>query len=591
MFQGIHYIFRLVYKLEKNYIISLFIMEIMTALLTVVSVILPKYIVDALFGGARLFGKAVAFLTVYVVVTVIVNSLIAMLKYWSEKSRDSLYTKYSILQGKKFLNASYTDLEDPRYLTLREKAAKYMNAYGFAGIIAVTLMLIGKLVTIISLISIIISMDYKICFIFFAITFINLISSIHNKKRIIDEDMNMVDAERRRDYVKSIFESPQYAKEIRSYGIKEWLLKKYQKEYDTTNNYKRKQNLYKMKNKMLNLITDFVQQVVMYSYLLWCAMIGRITVGNFTMYLSGIIVFNNAVLEMVNIIVDLKQYNDYFEPFKQFEEYFENQEDGDVTPAKSEHYMIEFKNVYFKYPGQDEYALKNVNVKMSTKETICIVGENGAGKSTFIKLLLRLYKVEEGEILLNGVNIQEYAYDEYVKCFSVLFQDFKLFALSVKDNVMLNNALDSQSLDWVLELSGVEEMLRVKKKKSDVSVSRLFDEEGIDFSGGEKQKIALARALYKNAPILLLDEPTSALDSISEADLLMKFSDVAKDKMVIFISHRLTSAKICNRIIVFNKGMIVEDGNHEDLLQQKGIYFELYQMQAGLYKEKGKVNV
>lgn len=582
MFYGIKYLFKLVYKLEKGYLLSLLFMEILNGFLNFLYVLLPKYIVDTLFGTTVYQYTAVQYLFFYIVCIVIGNMVIGILKYYSEKKRDALYTKYSIIQGRKFLNCEYAKLEDPEFLKLREQSTKYMNAYGFAGIIPLTTMMIGKLITICSLFSIILFLDYRICLIYLCLTSINLFITMKNKHKIIEENMQMVDTERRKDYLKELFEKQQSAKEVRIYQLKDWLLKKYQTEFDLLNIWKAKKNLHNMKNGISNILLDLFQQIVTYSYLIYCVLKQTITVGNFTMYLTGIISFNNNILSIADTIIDLQQYNEYFEPFRKFNTYIQKEEIGSKKEDLKDTYIIEFKNVSFKYPGQEEYALKNVNVKMTSKEAVCIVGENGAGKSTFIKLLLRFYNVEEGEILLNGINIQDYIYEEYMKCFSALFQDYKLFALSVKENIVLKEKKE-EKLCRALELSGAGEMLLKRERNIDTSVFKMFDENGVEFSGGESQKIALARALFKDAPILLLDEPSSALDPISEAELLKKFAQIAKGKLSIFISHRLTSAKICDRILVFKEGKIIEDGTHEILIQKKGLYAQLYEMQSNLY--------
>lgn len=587
MFSGIWYLFCLVYKLQKKYILCLFAAEILNVCLTMLNIILPKYILDALFGQDCLFQRAVSFLGIYVLGTMLFNAGIGVLKFWSEKSRDLLYTEYSVLQGEKFLTGEYAKLEDPEYLKLREKAAKYINAYGFAGIIPVTIMLIGKIVTIVTIISVVVLIDYRIFLLYFVLLLINLTFHARNKLKIISEDMQMVEAERRRDYIKSVFEGREYAKEIRRYSLKNWLLEKYQGEYDFVNGFQRKKNQYRMKNKMLNVVIDSIQQIIAYTYLIVCTFSGKMSVGNFSLYLSGMTTFNHLTLDIMNTVIDLKQYDEYYVPFKEFNGNAESTARGEHIYRESDTNTIEFRNVWFKYPGQEQYVLKDVNLKMTTQDAICIVGENGAGKTTLIKLLLRLYTVTEGEILLNGVNIQEYVYEDYMRYFSVLFQDFRLFAMSVKDNIVLNNRDFGQGdrrIEKALALSGVNRMLREKGRDVNVSVTKTFDEQGIEFSGGEKQKIALAKTLYKDAPILILDEPTAALDPFSENEVLTKFSDMEKGKMALFISHRLTSVKFCNRILVLDQGTIVEDGTHEELYRKKGLYAQLYQVQAGLYQ-------
>ena len=479
-------------------------------------------------------------------------------------------------------------MEDPQFLDLREKAEKYINAYGFAGIIPVSTMNIGRLVSVMMLVSVIIVYDYRIFLIYLLLSFLNLLFNVYNKKKIIKEDLSKTEAERRRAYIKEIFETPQYAKEMRTFSMVNWLLDKYRKAAQQVNGYEKKKNRFLCKNKMAYTLFGLLLQIITYGYLIYCTMTGEVSVGNFTMYLSGIITFNHLILEVFNSITDLKQYDMYFSKFKQFDTYLEFNEQNGCELYSEMKYMIEFCNVSFRYPGQEQYALKNINLEMSSGEKICIVGENGAGKTTLLKLLLRLYHTNEGEIRLNGVNIQKIRYEDYMKIFAVLFQDFQLFSDSVRNNIILNDTASSGGkLEKAIKQSGVDTVLEQRERDANVSVSKMFDEQGIEFSGGERQKIALARALYKDAPILLLDEPSSALDPISEADQLRQFDIMSQGKLALFISHRLASAKKCGRILVFEGGRIVEDGDHEALMTEKGKYYELYQAQAGLYHTEG----
>lgn len=586
MFRGICYLFRFIFRIQKKYIITLLFMEIAISLMSIINIVLPKSIIDSIFCSERSYRRIIFILGIYIAMIAFFNILIGKLKYASEKERDSLYSKYCILQGRQFLNMEHEKLENPEFIKLRDMSTRYINAYGFAGIIPVTTMLIGKLITVVSLISIITLLDVRVCIIYLVVASINLVLCIKNKRKIISEDMNMVEAERRRDYIVDIFEQPKFAKEMRSYNLCKWLLHKYTTEYDQVYNHKNVQNKMKMKNNFLHIITDTIQLGAIYVYLMYSTIKNNITVGNFTLYLSSMIVFNNTILDFANTVIDLKQYDQYFEPFMQFSEYLESIEDGTQQITKHElQYVIQFNDVSFKYPGQDHYALRHINLKISTGNSICIVGENGAGKTTLIKLLLRFYHVTEGTITLNGINIWDYEYEHYLQCFSVLFQDFKLFATSIKENVVLDSKYNDADarLRCAFELSGVNKILENKKIDDTASVYKIFDSDGIEFSGGESQKIAFARTLYRNTPIILLDEPSSALDPISESEMIQKFADISKDKLAIFISHRLTSAKICNRILVFQNGEIVEDGSHDKLMNEDKIYASLYRMQSELY--------
>lgn len=246
--------------------------------------------------------------------------------------------------------------------------------------------------------------------------------------------------------------------------------------------------------------------------------------------------------------------------------------------------VFEFHNVSFKYPDNEKYVIKNVSFKISPKENIAIVGLNGSGKTTIIKLLCRLYEPTEGYITLNGVNINRFLHKDYVKLFGIVFQDFKLLAFSVAENVAAGKIFDEAKLYKSLENAGIYDRVEKMPKKIYQCLYKLYDKKGIELSGGEAQKIAIARALYKDSPFVIMDEPTASLDPISESEIYEKFNSIVKDKTAIFISHRLSSCKFCDRIIVFDDGKIVQTGTHSYLVNcVGGEYEKMWNIQAKHY--------
>lgn len=247
-------------------------------------------------------------------------------------------------------------------------------------------------------------------------------------------------------------------------------------------------------------------------------------------------------------------------------------------------YEIELRNVSFKYPGAENWSLRNVSLKLHVGEHLAIVGMNGSGKTTLIKLLCRLYDPTEGEILLNGVDIRKYDYQEYVSLFSVVFQDFKLFAFSLGENVAAAADYDREKVINCLKKAGLEERLASMEQGTDTYLYKGYGEEGVEISGGEAQKIALARALYKDAPFVVLDEPTAALDPIAEYDIYKRFNELVENKTAIYISHRLSSCRFCDDIAVFHNGEMIQRGSHEQLLADEGNkYYALWNAQAQYY--------
>lgn len=315
------------------------------------------------------------------------------------------------------------------------------------------------------------------------------------------------------------------------------------------------------------------------------AVLGIITVGQLTLYVGALKLLNTAINELFKEIVTIGLRCSYIKNYTTFLDIKNEKYDGTLPVEKrlDNEYELEFRNVSFHYPNSEEMILKNISLKIKVGHKMAIVGRNGAGKTTFIKLLCRLYDPTEGEILLNGIDIKKYDYEEYMKIFSVVFQDFKLFSFSVAENVATSCEYDEEKLWCCLEKAGIKN--RIEKLPEGINTN-IFNnqEEGVEISGGEAQKLAIARALYKDAPIVILDEPTSALDPISELEIYERFNELVEEKTSIFISHRMSSCRFCNNILVFDNGHIVQAGNHDELTADKeGIYYSLWSAQAKYY--------
>lgn len=250
-------------------------------------------------------------------------------------------------------------------------------------------------------------------------------------------------------------------------------------------------------------------------------------------------------------------------------------------------YVVEFHHVSFRYPGAKEWALQDLSMKLKVGQHLAVVGRNGSGKTTFIKLLCRLYDPTQGVITLNGIDIRKYKYEEYLSLFSVVFQDFALFSFPLGQNVAASTQVDAPAAEACLQQAGFAERLQKWPLGLDTPLYKNFDDDGVEISGGEAQKIAIARALYKNAPFVILDEPTAALDPISEYEIYSKFNGIVGGRTAVYISHRLSSCRFCDDIAVFDRGRVVQRGGHEQLLRKSdGLYARLWQAQAQYYAEQ-----
>lgn len=316
------------------------------------------------------------------------------------------------------------------------------------------------------------------------------------------------------------------------------------------------------------------------------AFLGAYGVGSVIQYVSVLTRLGDGIRDLMFMVSDNELYCTHLKKMYDYLDIPNHMYQGSLTVEKREdnEYYIEFCNVSFKYPRTENYVLRNVNLKFKVGEKLAVVGMNGSGKTTFIKLLCRLYDPTEGEILLNNVDIRKYDYKEYMSIFSVVFQDFKLFSFGLGQNVAASFDYDEELAKKCLEKAGFYNRLQRMKKGLETSIYKDLDEEGVEISGGEAQKIALARALYKNAPLIILDEPTAALDPIAEYEVYSKFNEIIQNKTAIYISHRLSSCRFCDVIAVFDDGQIVQRGAHNKLLQDThGKYYELWKAQAQYY--------
>lgn len=337
--------------------------------------------------------------------------------------------------------------------------------------------------------------------------------------------------------------------------------------------------------------------VVCWVFVVLKASLGAFGVGSIVQYIGALGKLSTGVQDMMFVLADNEVYCRHLRGLYAYLDIPNRKEEGtrnvdlDVLSKardeKAEEYEIEFCNVSFRYPGATEYSLRNLSLKFKLGKRLAIVGKNGSGKTTFIKLLCRLYDPTEGEIRLNGVNIREYDYKEYLRIFSVVFQDFKLFSFSLGQNVATAMEYDREKAEQCLVKAGLSERLHSMPYGLDTALYKDFETEGVEISGGEAQKVALARALYKDAPIVVLDEPTAALDPVAEAEVYTKFNELLGEKTAVYISHRLSSCKFCDEIAVFDEGTVVQRGSHEELLlDESGMYYALWTAQAQYYKEE-----
>lgn len=383
-----------------------------------------------------------------------------------------------------------------------------------------------------------------------------------------------------------------YAKEVKIFNLKTYFSDLIMENRMEVNDLHIKSQKQRLNADILFSITNFIQQAGVYAYLIFLVIFQGLALGNMVIYMSAIGQFSGVFQKIVKGYLDLSKNSFNIQEMKQFMDIpLKQNREGTIIPAFDKNSIIEFRNVSFKYPGCSNFALKNVNLIFKGNEKICIVGQNGSGKTTFIKLLTRLYTPAEGEILLNGRNIEEYDIDEYQRLFSPVFQDYRMYYLSLKENIILDREFDLERFNSVCFQAGLSSIINKLPDGYNTQIYKYLYEDGIEPSGGESQRIAIARALYHNGEIFILDEPTAALDPLAEHEIYTQFHSMINGKAAFLITHRLSAVKLSDRIVVFNDGKVAEVGTHDELYKKGGIYTEMFDKQASFYlnhKEKNK---
>lgn len=585
MFKGIVFFIKNGWKYDRKYILWRVLYQFINSLIPIVATIMPKLIIDELMGNQET-GKLLVYVSILIVYTAAATILSEYFNWDGFSRRCKVNFEFDSDLHKHLAEADFERLEDPDFLDMQKKASKflYCDWHGFGYLLDCSMNALGQIFTLIGIAAIIATIDFRILILFIVLIILGALIEKRAKQNAVRLSESIIQDQRGWMYYASLFEDQSFAKEIRLNSLGKWLLDKERNYFAKVNENQKKQNDGFIISGFFGAVFTLIQQSAAYVYLIYCVISGAISIGSFAMYTGAVTTFSIAFRNVLDSLIEIQTYDIYYDKLDEYLNLPKTLREGKELIDADRNHSIEFRNVSFQYSGSDVYALKNINITIPFGQKLSIVGENGAGKTTFVKLMTRMYDPTEGEILLDGVNIKTIDYEQYMSIFSSVFQDYRLFSFSIKDNVAFAQPMDEDKVRDILEYVGFGEKLRSLQNGIDTSVFKNFDEAGFEPSGGEGQKLALARALYKDAPIVLLDEPTAAMDPKAEYELYQRFNEMVQGKTAVYISHRLSSAKFCDVIAVFRNGQIIEYGTHNELYSKGGLYKALFSMQSQFYR-------
>lgn len=582
--------FSLSWKISPSYIIFLLLSTFISSGQILINVILPKFLIDELIGNKEM-NTLLFFGSMIILSNLVFAFLSNTMKRYMEIKNIYMREKMSQAMAEKIMNVEFSYLENPYYLDLKERAIFAINNQGAmqSMIVSVSSML-KNLLTLSGLIVIMFTLSWILVLILIITTCISLLIYKFFMKYQMNFFQEVLPVNRKYGYYVGLCYDDKLQKDIRLYGMSKMMtdrVTEYNEEINVWfSKYYKKQGFYLGAYGVINDL----QAALAYGYVALRVISNSlgsiISIGSFTMYVSAAINFTTATAEFGNNIITIMQMLGYLDPFMEFISLpNEGNLDGKLEFI-GEIKSIEFKNISFKYPGSEKYVLNDISFDIKYGEKVSIVGLNGAGKTTLIKLLCRLYHPTSGQILINGHDIFDYDHESYMKNITAVFQDYKLFAFSIDENITCKEIdSDIKKTMRLIEDVGLKDKVDSLPDGILSMFGKAYDENGIEMSGGESQKVAIARALYKDASLIILDEPTSALDPLAEADIYENFNRMVGGKTAIYISHRMSSSVFCDKILIIDNGSITDYDSHESLLEKKdSLYYELFNSQAVNYQ-------
>ncbi|MDF2541473.1 MAG: transporter related [Herbinix sp.] len=557
------------------------------------SVLLPKLLISELsLGTYARMNYILYIITGYFVIAAIFGFVKTYTKDYAYPYITMLRIDYLRDMFDKLISLDYKYSEDAAFTEehLRAMSATNNNGSGLEGVYHRLFQCVSEFLTILVFVLLIGRLN---SFILLGL-FVNIVATLWISKKVHQFTYSKKEAlahgERRKNYYYNVTHDFGYGKDIRIYRFKDRILSNYSKEIDGYINVHKQ-----IKNReyligFLGLLTLGISDLLTYGVLIYKTVHGM-SIADFSMYLAATISLSALLKTFIDDISFIRNEGQYVYDFYTFMDTDFGEKGGDLEAIKDDTLEIEFCNVSFRYPRTENYIFKNLNFKVHKGERLAIVGINGAGKSTLVKLMMGLYEVTEGEILINGIPIQQFDKKALFSMFSVVFQDVNILAFTLRENVACqSDDIDDSMVLTSLNKVGLGNKIQNLKSGLNQMMLKVIDENGTEFSGGENQKLSIARALYKNGSMVIMDEPTAALDALAEAEIYENFSELVKGKTAVYISHRLASTKFCDKIALFDRDGLAEYGNHDELMQKQGKYYEMFTIQGKYYTEGGIVH-
>ncbi len=590
-FENMFYLIKNIWKKDKWLFFIIAIQIPATVIIPLLGIYLPKVIIDSVINRAEISN---ILLKVFpIIFGIVVSTFIITASKQILEGRGSMYRIGYINDiGMKSIDTDYENIDGSKGQT---KITRAIMAVGndnspTQAIVQLSIAFFSNIIGFIIYAGIISTLHLVIVFFILVSSIINYFVGVYVNKYEHKNKDNLTPIEKKLRYITQKTGDFKSAKDMRLYDMTGWFQHMYAIFLEKKLYFQKKDIYRRYLANIVDGLLILIRDGIAYGFLIYSVLFKGMEISNFVLYFAAIAGISSWISGIVKNINEINGSSLNINDLRSFLETEDkmNRELGVELPKKIELPCdIELKNLYYKYEGAEDYTINGINLSIKKGEKLALVGVNGAGKTTLVKLICGLYTPTKGEIYINGKSSSLYNRDEYYSLFSVVFQDTHLLPISIERNIASKNNedIDYEKIDRVIEMSDLKEKIDILPDGKGTLLVKSVYKEAIELSGGEMQKLMLARALYKNAPIMILDEPTAALDPIAENEIYIKYNTLTKEKTSVFISHRLSSTRFCDRIVFMESGSVIEEGSHEDLMKVGGKYKSMYDMQSHYYKD------